>query len=110
MSDYLRSIVTIPLFLVLILFAEGCEKKEEPKAPAQALAPTAEVKAPQPAPRSAASSSRGAPSVCASSCWRPIRNSPSPSPSPGWRARAGESRARDLRRRDPWSARRGSGA
>jgi hypothetical protein len=50
MSDYLRSIVTIPLFLVLILFAEGCEKKEEPKAPAQALAPTAEVKAPQPAP------------------------------------------------------------
>ena len=50
MSDYLRNIVTIPLFSVLILFAEGCEKKEEPKAPAQAPSPTAEVKVPQPTP------------------------------------------------------------
>ncbi len=50
MSDYLRSIVTIPLFSVLILFSAGCGKKEEPKAPAQAPASTAEVKAPQPAP------------------------------------------------------------
>jgi hypothetical protein len=50
MSDCLRNIVTISLFSVLTVFAQGCEKKEEPKAPAQAPAPTAEVKAPQPAP------------------------------------------------------------
>jgi hypothetical protein len=50
MADNLRSIVTIALFSALILFAESCGKKEEPKAPAQAPAPTAEAKAPQPAP------------------------------------------------------------
>ena len=50
MSDCLRNLVTISLFSVLIVFAQGCEKKEEPKAPAQAPSPTAEVKVPQPTP------------------------------------------------------------
>ena len=50
MSEYLRIILTIPILSVLILSIEGCGKKEEPKAPAQAPAPTAEAKAPQPAP------------------------------------------------------------
>jgi len=50
MSDYMRIILTIPILSVLILFVEGCGKKEEPKAPAQAPAPTAEAKAPQLAP------------------------------------------------------------
>ena len=50
MSEYLRIILTIPILSVLILSIEGCGKKEEPKAPAQAPAPTAEAKAPQLAP------------------------------------------------------------
>ena len=50
MSEYLRIILTIPILSVLTLSIEGCGKKEEPKAPAQAPAPTAEAKAPQLAP------------------------------------------------------------
>ena len=50
MSEYLRIILTIPILSALTLSMEGCGKKEEPKAPAQAPAPTAEAKAPQPAP------------------------------------------------------------
>ena len=50
MPEYLRIILTIPLLSALILSIEGCGKKEEPKAPAQAPAPTAEAKAPQLAP------------------------------------------------------------
>jgi hypothetical protein len=50
MSEYLRIILTIPILSVLILSIGGCGKQEEPKAPAQAPAPTAEAKAPQPAP------------------------------------------------------------
>lgn len=50
MSKYLRIILTTPLLSALILSMEGCGKKEEAKAPAQAPAPTAEAKAPQLAP------------------------------------------------------------
>ena len=50
MSDYLRIIVTIPVLSLLIFFADGCGKKEEPKAPAPAPAVTAETKTPPPAP------------------------------------------------------------
>jgi hypothetical protein len=50
MSDYLRTMVAIPLFSVLILGAAGCGKNEEPKTTTQAPAPAAETKAPPPAP------------------------------------------------------------
>jgi hypothetical protein len=50
MSNYLYNSVTIPLLLLLVFFAAGCGKKDEPKAPAQAPAPAAETKAPPPTP------------------------------------------------------------
>jgi hypothetical protein len=65
MSEYLRIILTIPILSVLILSIEGCGKKEEPKTPAQAPAPTAEAKAPQLAPAAPPQAPAGEPQASA---------------------------------------------
>ena len=78
MSEYLRIILVIPILSVLILSIEGCGKKEEPKAPAQAPAPTAEAKAPQPAPATQPQAPAEAPAAAPSATPQAPAGQPAP--------------------------------
>ena len=91
-----QRIASFFLFLFVVLpMIQACDKKEEAKTAPPA--PVAQTPQPASAPVPAAKAPQPAASGSRSRCTRGAN-------------RAGESRARDLRRRDPWSARRGSGA
>ena len=80
MPEYLRIILTIPILSALTLSIEGCGKKEEPKAPAQTPAPTAEAKAPQPVPAAQPQAAAEAPAAAPSAT--PQAPAPAAQPAP----------------------------
>jgi hypothetical protein len=80
MSEYLRTVVTIPILYVLLLSMAACGKKEEPKAPAQAPAVTAEAKGPQPTPAAPPQAPPETPSAASSPA--PEASAPAAQPAP----------------------------
>jgi len=79
MSQY-KTVIRLfpPLFVIAFLMIQACGKKEEPKATAQAPAPTAEAKAPQLAPAAQPQAPAEAPAAAPSATPQAPAGQPAP--------------------------------
>ncbi|MEO6165217.1 MAG: hypothetical protein ABIP88_13890 [Candidatus Binatia bacterium] len=78
MSKHQRIVSNILFLSVAFLMIQGCDKKEEPKATAQAPAPTAEAKAPQLAPAAQPQAPAEAPAAAPSATPQAPAGQPAP--------------------------------